>query len=385
MAREQYIKTKKDCIYSYKDSKGKKKYAYRYKYYDGNGKRPEKSERGFDTIEDCERALVKVKAQVLNNNHEIVKNDNMTVQALMEGFIAAKQPSWKPTTYKSSQNAIKRHIVPHIGHLKLKQVTNGVVQTKIVDLMILAGYKASSIEAMYRTLNSAFNYAIAEEWLDRKRFTSINLKRAEPKKKRQPLSVMDLEKLLLISKDYSTITQYTAITILALTGMRKGELFALTTKDINFEQKTISITKTRDFLGARSPKTKNSVRTIPLTDELAKCIKKYLLWFEPIMWYNRDTNPDKYLIVHPNGMPVARDYINRALTRLCTNNQLPNISPHYLRHTYASILAAKNTPFTTIAALLGDTVDTVTSTYAHSFANEEILASKMLNDLIRIN
>lgn len=72
MAREKYIKTKKDCIYYYKDSKGKKKYAFRFKYYH-NGKRPEKSERGFYTIEDCERALIKVKAQILNHNHEILK------------------------------------------------------------------------------------------------------------------------------------------------------------------------------------------------------------------------------------------------------------------------------------------------------------------------
>lgn len=384
MAREKYIKTKKDCIYYYKDSKGKKKYAFRFKYYH-NGKRPEKSERGFNSIEDCERALIKVKSQILNDNHEILKNDTMTVKALMENFVAAKQNSWKPTTFKSSTNAINRHINPHIGNMKLKQVTNGVLQTNIVDPMITAGYKATSIESMYRTLNSAFNYAIAEEWLDRKRFTSVNLKRAEPKKKRQPLSVLDLEKLLLISKENSSIQQYTAIMILALTGMRKGELFALTTKDIDFDNKTISITKTRDSLGTRSPKTLNSIRTIPLTDELAKCIKKYLLWFEPVMWYNRDANPEKHLIVHPNGMPVARDYINRALTRLCTEYKLPHISPHYLRHTYASILAAQNTPFPTIAALLGDTVETVTSTYAHSFENEEILASKMLNDLIRVN
>lgn len=95
-------------------------------------------------------------------------------------------------------------------------------------------------------------------------------------------------------------------------------------------------------------------------------------------------NLERYLIVHQNGLPIARDYVNRALTRLYTDNKLPNISPHYLRHTYASILAAQNTPFPTIPALLGDTVEMVTSTYAHSFENEEILASKMLNDLIRI-
>lgn len=90
--------------------------------------------------------------------------------------------------------------------MKLKQVTNGIIQSNIVDPMIIASYKTSSIEAMYRTLNSAFNYAVAEEWLDRKRFTSIDLKRAKSKQKRQPLSVLDLEKLLLLAKKHGTIT-----------------------------------------------------------------------------------------------------------------------------------------------------------------------------------
>ncbi len=58
MAREQYIKTKKDSIYYYKDSNGKKMFAYRYKYHDRNKKRCETTKRGFSSEREAERTLV---------------------------------------------------------------------------------------------------------------------------------------------------------------------------------------------------------------------------------------------------------------------------------------------------------------------------------------
>jgi len=51
--------------------------------------------------------------------------------------------------------------------------------------------------------------------------------------------------------------------------MRKGELATLTWKDIDFASKTIAITKSRDEYGVRDPKTRNSIRTINMSSELA--------------------------------------------------------------------------------------------------------------------
>lgn len=58
-------------------------------------------------------------------------------------------------------------------------------------------------------------------------------------------------------------------------GMRKGELAALTWKDIDFESKTIAITKTRDEYGVRDPKTRNSIRTINMSSELAEHLASF--------------------------------------------------------------------------------------------------------------
>lgn len=61
---------------------GKKKFAYRYQYYDRQGVRREKTKQGFDSIEKAKRALIELKATILDGNVSFVENDNLTVNQL---------------------------------------------------------------------------------------------------------------------------------------------------------------------------------------------------------------------------------------------------------------------------------------------------------------
>ena len=64
MAKYKFNPTKKDSIYWYKDSKGQKKYAFRYKYYNVLNKRKEKTGQGFNSKIEAERALINIKAEI---------------------------------------------------------------------------------------------------------------------------------------------------------------------------------------------------------------------------------------------------------------------------------------------------------------------------------
>ncbi|MHC8516708.1 Arm DNA-binding domain-containing protein [Sporosarcina sp. ITBMC105] len=90
MARVKMTKTKIDSIYWYKQGK-EKKFAYRYKYYDSLGKRREKSKQNFDTIEQAERALIDVKAAILDGNNSYVENDNLTVAQLKKYILKLRK------------------------------------------------------------------------------------------------------------------------------------------------------------------------------------------------------------------------------------------------------------------------------------------------------
>ena len=71
---------------------------------------------------------------------------------------------------------------------------------------------------------------------------------------------------------------YIIALILLRTGIRKGELIALQWDDIDFNQKTIRINKSRNEYGVKIPKTKSSIRTIAIDDTLITELKKYRTW-----------------------------------------------------------------------------------------------------------
>lgn len=77
------------------------------------------------------------------------------------------------------------------------------------------------------------------------------------------------------AKQYTNITNYTIIFLLAYTGFQKGEAFGLTWRDIDFKEKTITVERTRDDLGTRPPMPNNSYRTIPEDNLVLHKLKTY--------------------------------------------------------------------------------------------------------------
>lgn len=69
------------------------------------------------------------------------------------------------------------------------------------------------------------------------------------------------------------ITEYTAVLLLAYTGLRRGEAQALRWNDIDFINKKLTVDETKDYFGVRSPKTKRSRRTIIISDVILMQLK----------------------------------------------------------------------------------------------------------------
>lgn len=383
MARQQMTKTKKDSIYSYIDTDKKKKYAYRYKFYDAANKRKEKTKQGFATIQDAEKALIAVKATVLNGNENFVLNENITLNQWFPQWIELKKNSWKPTTLKSKEMLCRRHILPELGDLKLNKITKLVVQNRIVDDLVANEFSKNTIKAVCATLGSILNDAVSEEILDRRRYVKLDFSQTKPTRKKEALTAAKLEEVLVTTKATENATRYAIILTLATTGMRKGELAALTWADINFEKMTISITKTRDEYGVRDPKTRNSIRTINMSSELAEHLEKFKLWcIETKKLYGTELNENDYVFITANIEPISSSYIVQMFHAFKKKHQIERFSAHVLRHTFVSILIAEGVPVTTIAKIIGDTPEMVMKAYAHSLADEELKATRILSSLI---
>lgn len=378
-------KTKIDCIYWYKHE-NKKKFAYRYKYYDSLGKRKEKTKQGFDTIENAERALIEIKAKILDGDTSFVENDNLTVAQLNGIYVETNQSNWKPTSKRNHDFVMKKYVLPAIGHYKIKNVTNLIIQRELFDPLIKAKFKEGSLLAVYRRLNVIFSFAVKNEMLNRKRFDTPNLKSAVESIKRDAISVKEIEKILEVARTKYKITHYICLSILFLTGMRVGELRALQWEtDIDFENSVIHINKTKDRYGSRSPKTKNSYRKFPMNNNIKKLLIDYKTWYDQTMSAFGFRNPQGNVFVNYAGEPLGERYLKQIIDLICDRENITHFTPHYLRHTFVSIQLSNNVPITTVAALVGDTPETIYKVYAHSFEKDEVHASNLMDEIINLS
>ncbi len=166
--------------------------------------------------------------------------------------------------------------------------------------------------------------------------------------------------------------------LLAYTGLRKGEALGLKWEDIDFKSKTLTVKRTRDQHGVRSPKTKNSYRSILIDNELIKNLENYHKWCVE-MKFKHGQRLDKekdYVFISSHCVPVSFNTLNNVFSRIYKQLEkediyINTITPHGLRHTYATVLINEGIPPRTVADRLGNTVEMVYRVYAHTLKEME--------------
>lgn len=179
-----------------------------------------------------------------------------------------------------------------------------------------------------------------------------------------------------------------AISLLLLTGLRRGELLGLEWRDIDFEAKTIQVLRTSQYLPGRgvfteTPKNKASKRIIAVSGKVLKLLREQFLWqkLQANRLKKNWTNNGR-VIVSENGEPMNPDRLTQWFGKFIRRTDLPQIHLHSLRHTYASLCIAKGAPLTSVAAQLGHSnVATTETIYAHAIRSAE-LATAVKMDIL---
>ncbi len=154
-----------------------------------------------------------------------------------------------------------------------------------------------------------------------------------------------------------------AFLLLYWTGMRIGELLALTYNDINLEEKTISINKSYQRLKGKDmitqPKTPKSIRVITMPDFLTEEFREYCSHLYGIMKKERLFRFTKSHMEHCMATGIARSGVKR-------------IRLHDLRHSHASMLVDMGVIPLEIAERLGhEKVETTLNTYSHLYPSTQ--------------
>lgn len=277
-----------------------------------------------------------------------------------------------------------KYILPYIGHYKINRVNNIVIQTKLFNPLLENKFAKGTLLAIYRRLSAVYNFAIQNDLIDKKRFTLPMIKNASEGLERNALDLEVIERILQIARTKYKMTHYVCFSLLFLTGMRIGELRALKWDSIDFDAGFIYIEKTRDRYGHRKTKTDNSVRKFPMSENIRSVLLEYKEWYDVKMLRFAYRNPENFLIVNYAGAPIGENFLLRIINKIKEEENLPYFTPHFFRHTFVSIQLSNNVPIKTVAALIGDSIKTVSQVYAHSFDEEEIEAAKLMDSIIDI-
>lgn len=166
-----------------------------------------------------------------------------------------------------------------------------------------------------------------------------------------------------------------ALKMLFGTGMRSGELLALTHNDIDFENKTISITKTHTRINGEDnifpPKTPRSRRIIPISDTLVEILQDYI---------NRlyDYDPEDRIF------PFTKEALRYCMEKYSKKPGIKLIRLHDLRHSHASLLIDMGADVLLISQRLGhENMQTTLNRYSHLYPNKQAQLAVSLDVLMK--
>lgn len=339
---------------AYKDEKTGKWFAKFY-YTNWQGIKKQKWKRGFATKKEAlgfERDFLEKQSA----------NPDMTFQNLYEIYMEDMAARLKQSTLLTKKAVLQTHILPFFGSKPINEIKASDVRRWQAKLMSSPNnYSQTYLKKINTELNSIINYA--------KRFYNLN---TNPCGKAGTIGKAKAEEM-----DYWTYDEYIAFRegvkdkslsyicfeVLYWTGMREGELLALSPADIDLDNKTISINRTYQRIEGKdvftSPKTRKSKRKIPIPDFLCQELSDYI--------------QSRYMLDADERLfPVTKSYLSHEMIRGCKNTGVKKIRIHDIRHSHASLLINQGCDALMLADRLGhEKVSTTLNTYSHLFPHKQ--------------
>lgn len=306
------------------------------------------------SITDDDYNIVMAKAYALKTG--LIKSrkasKDLTVGTALLKHIRSLEPTRSPATIRGYY-VIQRNYFKSLQDRPVSSLTTNIIQREI---------NSESERLSPKTLKNAWTLiSAAIEAADGDHFNA-KLPQVPPAKK-EYLTPEQISVLLTAIKGHPL----EAPILLGLWSCRRSEIFALRWEDVDLDNRRIRISRAvvpnseEKYVEKPMPKNKSSVRTIPMTDQLYEALVR----------------------IEPKSGRIYNEAPGRlydALTKICTDNNLPQIGVHGLRHSFASLAYSLGLP-TKVTQQIGgwQTDDVMMRIYTHiSERDVNVAAAEML-------
>lgn len=365
---------------------GKQKYRVRINYLDnlGNAKQIDRVAYGADAAKQLEMEL----------NYQIKQQDiskKITIGQLFAEYLEMKKHEVRETSLDKTNRILQRYVIPKFENTRIDKITIPLVQKWKCELSEQK-ISITTRKNIYGEFRALMSFAVKMEYIPKNTVAAAgNFKSPlEPAKEMLYYTAEEFKKYISAAREYAEKSEangnlynwnyYVFFCFAFFTGMRKGEIYALTWHDIT--NGYISITKSiaQKLKGGdriTPPKNKSSIREIQIPLPLQKAIDEH---------YKRCSVMDGFndnLYICGGDRPIRDTSLNKINTKFADLAGVKHIRIHDFRHSHASLLANEGINIQEIARRLGHSKISITwETYSHLYPREEERAINILNKIV---
>lgn len=341
------------------------KWLIQYRYTDWTGKKRKSTKRGFNTKREAEEWL---------RNFLVKEHDkcNMLFEDFLEKYYEDMESRLRKHTMRTKRYILDLKVLPYFGKRRINEITAADIRKWQAELL-KQGYAPTYLKTINNQVAAIFNYACRYYDLPNnpcRKAGSIGRSSAD---EMQFWTREEFSRFIdcVMSKRQS----YVAFLVLYWTGIRLGELLALTVEDVDFEKHTVHINKSCQRMNGKDvitePKTPKSKRVISLPRFLEEDLQDY------IGSLYKAEKTDRLF-------PITKYYLEHEMQRGIKESGVKRIRLHDLRHSHASMLVEMGFSPLEVAERLGhEKIETTMNTYAHLYPNKQEQLAERLDKFFR--
>ena len=308
------------------------------------------SKTGFKRKSDAKHQAEMIERQLRNG--EYIPPSSSTFKQVADDWLKQYANDVKVSSVRAREKAIQ-HAIERFNTKQIQTIKKHDYQRFVDDMS--AQYSKNYVDSIVASTNMIFKYANDMRLI--KAMPSEGIKRPKKKVSVEELEDIEIHKKFLEKDElfqflevakyhHSPQNSFEVFTTLAYTGMRAGELLALKWSDIDFENNTISITKTyynpnnnKKHYQILTPKTESSIGKITVDPHVIQLLKDYKVNVQDT-WKNELYVDNNFVFTDNNGYPLVIKKLQLWIKAILKKTDITNkqISTHSFRHTHCALL-----------------------------------------------